>query len=340
MPTPSAKVEGAQGVQAEPADMMRSGGSPPKQPGSAQSAGNSGSDDGGSAGSRSRPGSDGSGSNPSQSGGQWCAQVPGIVLPSLVSTQGVGSLGMTLLEPQSFEKSVGCQSVGKLHGYDSREDPKTGVSHDQVLSPTQLTRVPSESSELSGFEAGGPTVQLTNIGGPEVTQIEVRGEVLFSVLSALFEASAMEAGRVYKKKMDKKISKKKAESKVRGRDTTGSQWDQNRPAKAAKQQPHKTPHTDAYKWRKYGQKTIRHQHGSKACSRDYYRCSPPTGSHCDAKKQVEYDADGQIVSVKSTAHTCTPRQAEVLLPGTKVPEPSSVSPAPSGHASGSKPTAD
>jgi len=248
---------------------------------------------------------------------------------------------MTLLEPQRFEKSMGCQSVGMLHGYDSREDPKTGVSHDQVLSPTQLTRVPSESSVLSGLEAVGPTVQLTNIGGPEVTQIEVRGEVLFSVLSALFEASAMEAGRVYKKKMDKKISKKNAESKVRGRDATGSQWDQNRPAKAAKRQPHKTPHTDAYKWRKYGQKTIRHQHGSKAYSRDYYRCSPPTGSHCDAKKQVEYDADGHIVSVKSTAHTCTPRQAQaqVLLPGMKVPEPSSVSPAPSGHASGSKPTA-
>lgn len=188
---------------------------------------------------------------------------------------------------------------------------------------------PGAAAPLSGPLTSDDMVSLASIGPGPSTQMQVPASVLLSVLSALFEASAVAAGRSYKKKMDKAESKRKEaihnlKAKARRSREQGSPRGggtgvvrndlavQGKP-QARRPAVQKTPHSDEYKWRKYGQKVIRHQNHNNAVSRDYYRCSPPNGATCDAKKQVEYDAQGQIVCVRTTAHTCG--QPPALEPG-------------------------
>ncbi|XXG58848.1 hypothetical protein AAC387_Pa04g1046 [Persea americana] len=57
----------------------------------------------------------------------------------------------------------------------------------------------------------------------------------------------------------------------------------------------KTPSTDGYNWRKYGQKQVK----SSESSRSYYRC---THANCGAKKKVERCHDGQIAEIIYKGH--------------------------------------
>ncbi|KAF8400523.1 hypothetical protein HHK36_013822 [Tetracentron sinense] len=66
----------------------------------------------------------------------------------------------------------------------------------------------------------------------------------------------------------------------------------------------KTPSTDEYNWRKYGQKQVK----STQSSRSYYKC---TNSDCHAKKKVEHsDHSGRVTEIiyKGQHNHCPPRK--------------------------------
>lgn len=48
--------------------------------------------------------------------------------------------------------------------------------------------------------------------------------------------------------------------------------------------------TDGYKWKKYGQKTLKNSENP----RSYYKCTHP---HCAAKKQVECSVEGEVTEI-------------------------------------------
>lgn len=136
------------------------------------------------------------------------------------------------------------------------------------------------------WELGPPsqgTVRLQRIDAPGSQTcvsppVEIKAEVLYSVLSALFEG--MGGGG--------------AEAMLL--DSLGENH-----VKVVRKMRNKQQHQDGYKWRKYGQKALRHTLADGPKSRDYFRCTSPG---CAAKKQIEYSGEGIIVSVRSSDHTC------------------------------------
>jgi len=139
--------------------------------------------------------------------------------------------------------------------------------------PSQIVAESPRPARSPVLQPKSLTLKLMNMHDSN-SSIEVKAEVLYSVLSAILEGlpdrrRTVTQGNLRSKEVRRRISQQVAD--------------------------------DGYKWRKYGTKIVKPNRHHNVRARDYYRCKE---SGCTARKQVELDGENNIVGIKASQHSC------------------------------------